>query len=163
LQAAYAATAHKLEDASKPDSYAAVNDRVISTTDPDAAVVRRGQQPPRPRYQNHRVVDDAPGVATALETTAGSIAENKRLLPLIEQHETNTGDVVRTAVADHKYGTVENFVACQQRDVRTHRGDMRAKQHHVSSEGIFPDNAFRYLHRLRRYQRCYLRQLFPTE
>ncbi len=76
LKAAYAATESKLEDATTPDSYEAVNDRVVSTTDPDAAVVRRGQQPPRPRYQNHRVIDDAQGVITAVETTPGSIAEN---------------------------------------------------------------------------------------
>lgn len=144
LKAAYQATASKLEDASTPDSYEAVNDRVASTTDPDAAVVRRGAQPARPRYQNHRVVDDAHGVITAMETTPGSIAENKRLLPLVDQHETNTGQNVQTAVADHKYGTTENFVACQQRDIRTHLGDVRAKQNHARSQGIFPDSAFAY-------------------
>jgi transposase len=144
LKAAYQATESRLEDASTPDSYAAVNDRLVSTTDPDAAVVRKSCEPARPRYQNHRVIDDAHGVVTAVETTPGSIAENKRLLPLMEQHQTNTGEAVRTAVADHKYGTAENFVACQQRDIRTHLGDMRAKQHHARSEGIFPDSAFRY-------------------
>ena len=144
LQAAYQATAHKLEGTSTPPCRPAVNDRVVSTTDPDAAVVRHGKQPPRPRYHNHRVIDDAHGVVTALETTSGSMAENKRLLPLIEQHQSNTSLVVRIAVADHKYGTVENFVACQQRDIVTHLGDMRAKQHHVRSEGIFSDTAFRY-------------------
>ncbi len=142
LKAAYAAAESNLDQTSTPDSYEAVNDRVVSTTDPDAAVVRRGGQPPRPRYQNHRVIDDAHGVITAVETTSGSIAENHRLLPLIDQHETNTGAKVRTAVADHKYGTAENFVACQQRDIRTHLGDMRAKQHHARSEGIYPDSAF---------------------
>jgi transposase len=116
LKAAYQAVESKLEDASTSDSYEAVNDRVASTTDPDAAVVRRAQQPPRPRYQNHRVIDDAHGVITAVET----------------------------AVADHKYGTAENFIACQQRDIRIHLGDMRAKQHHARSRGIFPDSAFAY-------------------
>ena len=168
LQAAYEATAHKLEDASTPPCRPSVNDRVISTTDPDAAVVRRSQQPPRPRYHNHRVIDDAHGVVTALETTSGSIAENKRLLPLIEQHQTNTGTEVHTAVADHKYGTVENFVACQQRDIVTHLGDMRAKQHHVRSEGIFPDSAFRYDARTNTYgcpagQIMKARRLHPTK
>jgi transposase len=144
LKAAYAAIETKLEGASTPESYEAVNDRVLSTTDPDAAVVRCGSQPPRPRYQNHRIIDDAHGVITAVETTSGSLAENKRLLPLVEQHESNTSQNVQTAVADHKYGTVENFVACQQRDIRTHLGDMRAKQHHARSEGIYPDSAFEY-------------------
>ena len=144
LKAAYQATASKLDEVSTPAGYEAVNDRVVSTTDPDAAVVRKGSQPPRPRYHHHRAVDDAHGVITAVETTPGSIAENKRLLALVEQHEANTGQAVQTAVADCKYGTAENFVACQQHGIRTHLGDARAKQHHARSEGIFPDSAFRY-------------------
>ena len=144
LKAAYTATESKLEDASTPDSYEAVNDRVLSTTDPDAAVVRKGSQPARPRYQNHRVIDDAHGVITAVETTPGSIAENKRLLPLLDQHQINTGTPAQTVVADHKYGTTENFIACQQRGITTHLGDVRAKQHHARSQGIFPDSAFEY-------------------
>src|SRR5947207_4600690 len=125
LKAAYHATASKLDDASSPASYQAVNDRVVSTTDPDATMVRKGSQPPRPRYHHHRAVDDTHGVVTAVETTTGSIAENKRLLPLIEQHDANHGQKVQTAVADRKYGTGENFVACQQRAIRTHLGDAR--------------------------------------
>ena len=117
---------------------------MVSTTDPDATVVRKGSQPPRPRYHHHRAVDDAHGVITAVETTTGSIAENKRLLPLIQQHQTQTGQSVRTAVADSKYGTTENFVACQQLGIRTHLGDARAKQNHARSAGIFPDSAFGY-------------------
>lgn len=153
LKAAYQATASKLDEVTTPASYEAVNDRVVSTTDPDATVVRKGTQPPRPRYHHHRAVDDAHGVITAVETTTGSIAENKRLLPLVEQHDTNTGQRAQTAVADSKYGTTENFVACQQRAIRTHLGDARAKQHHARSDGIFPDSAFTYDPRTNTY-RC---------
>src|ERR1019366_10504538 len=144
LKAAYQATASKLDDVTTPASYEAVNDRVVSTTDPDATVVCKGPQPPRLRYHHHRAVDDAHGVITAVETTTGSIEENKRLLPLVEQHQANTGQNVQTTVADSKYGTTENFVACQQRGIRTHLGDARAKQHHARSDGIFPDSAFTY-------------------
>lgn len=114
----------------------------MSPTDPDAAIVRKGSAPARPRYQNHRVLDDAHGVISALETTTGSIAEDHRLLPLLAQHQSNTGTPVRTAVADHKYGTVANFVACQHQGITTHLGEMRAKQHHARSQGIYPDTAF---------------------
>jgi transposase len=144
LKAAYQVTESKLDDVTTPESYEAVNDRLVCTTDPDATVVRKGSQPPRPRYHHHRAVDDARGVITAVETTTGCIAENKRLLPLIEQHQTNTGQSVRIAVADSKYGTAENFVACQQLGIRTHLGDVRAKQHHARSQGLFPDSAFGY-------------------
>ena len=62
---------------------------------------------------HHRVIDDRSGVITAVETTPGSIAENKKLMELVDQHEKNMRLAVQTVVADHKYGTNENYVACQ--------------------------------------------------
>ena len=144
LKRAYRATESKLEEATTPESYQAVNDRMMSTTDPDAAVVRKGGGDSRPRYHHHRALDDQKGVITALETTPGSIAENKKLLVLIEQHEANTGSKTEIAVADHKYGTQENYVACAERGTASHMGDATAKQNHVRSQGIFPESAFRY-------------------
>lgn len=144
LKAAYQVVEQKLTETSTPESYQAVNDRVVSRTDPDAAVVRKASQPPRPRYQHHRAVDDAHGVITAVRTTPGDVAENHQVLTLIDQHQVQTGQTVETVVGDHKYGTIDNFVACQQRGIVTHLGDARAKQRHVRSEGIFPESAFVY-------------------
>lgn len=168
LKKAYAATESKLDDATTPDSYEAVNDRLVSTTDPDAAVVSRGHGDSRPRYHHHRAVDNAHGVITAVETTPGSIAENKKLPTLIEQHQQNTGKPVAVAVADHKYGTVENYVACQQQKITTHMGDARAKQRHARSQSIFPDSAFAYdaasnTYRCPAGQTMHPRRLHPTK
>jgi hypothetical protein len=107
---------------STPQSYQAVNDRMMNRGDPDAACVRKGSNESRPRYQHHRAVDDHKGVITAVETTPRSIAENKKLLDLIDQHERNTRSKVQTEVADHKYGTNEDYVACQERGIETHMG-----------------------------------------
>jgi len=144
LKRAYAATESKLEETATPPGYEAVNDRLVSTTDPDAAMVRKGGSDSRPRYHHHRVVDDAHGVITAVETTPGSIAENKKLIELIDQHQANTALAVETVVADHKYGTNENYVACQQRGLSTHMGDASAKQNNHHCQGIFPESAFSY-------------------
>ena len=143
LKEAYQAQESKLEDTATPDSYESVNDRLMSTTDPDATIARKGGELARPRYHHHRAVDDAHGIITAVETTPGSIAENKKLIPLIEQHEANTETKVQTAVADHKYGTSENYVACQQREIRTHMGDVLGQQK-KEANGIFPDRDFKY-------------------
>jgi transposase len=143
LKEAYQAQESKLDDTATPDSYESVNDRLMSTTDPDAAIARKGGEPARPRYHHHRAVDDAHGVITAVETTPGSIAENKKLLPLIEQHQANTQRKVEIAVADHKYGTVENYVACQQQEIRTHMGDVLSQQK-KQANGIFADSDFQY-------------------
>src|SRR5437867_2903717 len=113
LKRAYQATESKLEETSTPQSYQSVNDRMMSQSDPDAALVRKGSGDSRPRYQNHRVIDDHKGIITAIETTPGSIAENKKLMDLIDQHQTNTRCQVQTVVADNKHGTSENYVACQ--------------------------------------------------
>ena len=144
LKRAYQATESKLEESSTPGSYQAVNDRMMSQSDPDAALVRKGSGDSRPRYQHHRAIDDAKGVITAVETTPGSIAENKKLMELIDQHEKNTRCQVQTVVADHKYGTNENYVACQERAITTHMGDVASKVHRGSDQGIFGDEAFTY-------------------
>ncbi len=145
LKRAYCAVESKLEEASTPQSYEAVNDRMMSQSDPDAACVRKGSGESRPRYHHHRVVDDAEGVITAVETTPGSIPENKKLLGLIDQHEKNTRCAVQTVVADHKYGTNENYVACQAREITTHMGEAtRNTANKGRKEGIFGDEAFTY-------------------
>jgi transposase len=145
LKRAYHATESKLSDATTAESYEAVNDRMMSRTDPDAAVVRRGLgDSSRPRYHHHRAIDDQKGVITAVETTSGSMAENRKLLGLIEQHEVNTGSKVEVAVADHKYGTQENYVACAERGTDSHMGDASTGQNNHRCAGIFPDSAFTY-------------------
>jgi hypothetical protein len=117
---------------------------MMSQSDPDAALVRKGSGDSRPRYQNHRVIDDQKGVVTATETTPGSIAENKKLLDLIDQHENNTRCQAQTVVADHKYGTTENYVACQARGITTHMGDALSKARAQREQTIFGDEAFTY-------------------
>ena len=144
LKRAYRATESKLEETSTPGNYQAVNDRMMSQSDPDAALVRKGSGDSRPRYQNHRVIDDQKGVITATEITAGSIAENKKLMDLLDQHEKNTCCQVQTVVADHKYGTTENYVTCQARGITTHMGDALGKARHAQERTIFGDEAFTY-------------------
>ncbi len=140
--AAYAAQEKKLNDPADRPCFQAVNDVAISTSDPDAGLVRKGSQGSQPAYHHHRAVDDAHGVITAVETSSGSIAENKKLRPLMEQHQQNTGCELKTVVADHKYGTAENFVICHQQGVVTHLGDAKAKRGKV--RGIFSEDRFEY-------------------
>jgi len=144
LKRAYQATESKLEETSTPGSYQAVNDRMMSQSDPDAALVRQGSGDSRPRYKNHRVIDDAKGVITGTQTTPGSIAENKKLMDLLDQHENNTRCQSQIVVADHKYGTSENYIACQERGITTHMGDALGKAQHARQRSVFGDEAFIY-------------------
>jgi hypothetical protein len=144
LKRAYQATESKLEETSTPENYQAVNDRMMSQSDPDAALVRQGSGDSRPRYKHHRVIDDQKGVITATETTPGSIAENKKLLELLDQHESNTRCQAQIVIADAKYGTTENYVACQTRGITTHMGDALSKAQYRREQNIFGDEAFTY-------------------
>jgi transposase len=125
--------------------YQPKNRGMVSTTDPDAAIVRKGPHGPRARYKHHRVVDDRCGVITAVETTAGDVEENARLMDLVGQHEKNTSCQVETVVADKQYGTAENFRACQQREIASHMADLSVSQaQHPQKQGIFPIEQFVY-------------------
>ena len=144
LKRAYCATESKLEATNTAPNYQMVNDRMMSLSDPDASLMRKASGGSRPRYQNHRAIDDRKGVITATLSTPGSIAENKKLLELVDQHERNSGCAAQTVVADHKYGTSENYVACQERSIKTHLGDGFAKSQRGRERTIFSDEAFLY-------------------
>ena len=126
--------------------YERKNKSLLNTTDPDAAIVRKGKNDaPRTRYKTHRAVDDAHGVITATETTPGDVEENAKLMDLVDQHESNTHEVAETVVADKQYGTAENFRECHERGIRSHMGDMLAPQLKKGRrEGIFGYNDFTY-------------------
>jgi transposase len=117
----------------------------LSTTDIDTAVVRKGAgDGARPRYKNHRAVDDQCGVITAMTTTPGDVSENTMLMELVQQHEQNTGRVVGTVVADAQYGTNDNFAACEQRGIRSHMADLRSTYTHDASLAVFGEDQFQY-------------------
>ncbi len=126
--------------------YERKNKALLNTTDPDAAIIRKGKTDgPRARYKTHRAIDDAHGVITATETTPGDVEENAKLMALVDQHESNTGAIVETVVADKQYGTAENFRACNERDIRSHMGDLLAPQLKKGRrEGIFGYEDFAY-------------------
>lgn len=146
LKAAYESVENKLDEAmSRPSDYERENKSLVSTSDPDAAVVRRGRMESRPRYKNHRVIDDAQGVITAVETTSGDVEENAKLMDLVEQHEANTQIKVAAVIADKQYGTADNFRACHERGIRSHMADLQAARRGTGrSNGLYTDADFVY-------------------
>jgi transposase len=101
-----------------------VNNRFVSTTDPQAAIVRQGK--PKLYYQTNRAVDARSEVITAVEVTPGDVNEAHLLIPLLEAHREHTERSARVVVADSKYGTIDNFLACQDRGIRAHLPDLGA-------------------------------------
>lgn len=146
LRQVYRGEIQKLEadDADDGETRAVDQSGIVSKTDPDAVLARKGGEPARLRYKNHRAVDDQCGVITAVETTAGNVMDNHRLMSLVEQHEANTGQSVGTVVADAQYGTNENFASCQQRHIRSHMKDLRSARQDEAKRGIFKASDFNY-------------------
>ena len=121
------------------------NRKYISTTDPDASVTRRGKGKSKLQYQTHRGVDKKCEVITATEVTPGEVHEAHRLESLIDSHQNNTGRKVETAVADSKYGTMENYLACQDRGIKAHFNSLEETQKGTGTKkGIFPKEIFSY-------------------
>ena len=109
----------------------------MSTTDPDASITRRGKGRAKLEYQVHRGVDSKCEIITATEVTPGEVHEAHRLQALIDSHEKNTATKVEAAVADSKYGTLDNYVTCHDRKIKAHipsleqtqKGNRSSKRH----------------------------------
>jgi transposase len=122
-----------------------VNARHVSTTDPDASIVRHGKGKPKLRYKTHRAVDGLNEVITAVKVTPGAIDEGHEMTSLIEAHEANTGTMTTTVVADSHYGTKENLLVCHDRNIKAHMPVIKVRKEHTGSrEGIFPVEQFAY-------------------
>jgi transposase len=127
------------------DKSGAANKKYISTTDPDASVTRRGKGKSKLNYQVHRGVDKKREVITATEVTPGEVHEAHRMQSLIETHEKNTEKKVETAVGDSKYGTIENYLACQDQGIKAHINSLEQTQTGTGTKkGIFAKEAFSY-------------------
>lgn len=143
LKVAYQVEEPKLEGPTGAPYYQPVNASLCSTTDPDAPCVRNSKigaaGDTRPRDKQHRAVDNRCGVITATVTTAADIAEPVQTLPLIEQHQKNTGCTVSTAVGDQQYGTIDNHRTLLQRGIRPHLKTMPGRPR---TPGRFPRRRF---------------------
>jgi hypothetical protein len=133
----------KSESSDSSRRYVKENRRYISATDPDAGIVNRGK--PKLSYQVHRAVDERSEVITASETTTGDVNEAHEMVPLLESHHLNTGVKADTVVADSKYGTIENFLACYNRGVEAHMPDLRdVLLKGTQKQKIFGEERFEY-------------------
>ncbi len=147
LQESYKKLEARLEEKSESMDasrrYVKENRRYISMTDPDAAIVSRGK--PKLSYQVHRAVDGRSEVITATETTSGDVNEAHEMIPLLESHHLNTGIEADTVVADSKYGTVENYLACCDRGIEAHMPDLQeTTARRIEKLNIFPEDRFEY-------------------
>lgn len=143
----YAQLEERLEEIAEERSghpdYRQTNRRFRSTTDPDAALVRR--QGSTLAYQVHRAVDARSEVITATEVTSGDVNEAHRMEALIDAHQANTHRQAEVVVADTKYGTIENLLRCGERGLEAHIPEVLASNaKRAQVVDLFPAERFRY-------------------
>jgi len=117
-----------------------VNKTYVSTTDPDAAIIRRKKGAAKPTYKVHRAVDIRSEIITAAEVTSGDINEGHMLSELIDKHGQNTQKQAEVVIADSQYGTARNYLGCLDRGIEAHIPSMKK----APSNGIFSEESFVY-------------------
>jgi transposase len=127
-----------------------VNANHLCQSDPDATLTRKGSGVAEPCYKQHRAIDDAHGVITAVQTTTGIVADGSQLPHLIRQHERNIGKAVQAVVGDKHYGTSENYRFCQSLDIATHLAQYEGN---MAERGLMTVDQFTYEEPFDRY-RC---------
>jgi hypothetical protein len=93
----------------------------------------------------HRSVDETAEVITATDVASGDVSEAFFMFPLLDKHEATTGVKADTVVADSKYGTIDNFLACYDKGIKAHIPDLGEVAHkRVEKTGIYSDARFLY-------------------
>jgi transposase len=120
-----------------------VNSTHISTTDPLAELARNKSGVTELNYKDHRLVDDAYGVITALAETTSNVGDGSMLPELYEQHLAHTQLKVSevTLAGDGHYGTASNYLYCEEQGVRAHLAEVTA---HLAERGKLPVEQFTY-------------------
>jgi hypothetical protein len=102
LNKGYVELEKRLDERNAPENPAVtsstVNSRYISTTDPDASIVRHAGGKSKLRYKTHRAIDALHEIITAVEATPGAVNEVHRMESLIDTHTLNTGIQTETIV-----------------------------------------------------------------
>ena len=119
------------------------NSTRVSTTDPEAELARSKNGLIDLNYKDHRMVDDAHGVITAVVATTSNVADGTQFPVLYEPHRETTGLKLAqvTVAGDHHYGTAHNYIFCVQQGLRAHLGEVSA---HVQERGKLPPSQFVY-------------------
>lgn len=64
-------------------------------------------------------------IITATDAAPGDVNEAHLMLPLLEKHAATTEIKAETVVADSKYGTIDNFLACHDKGIQAHIPDLQ--------------------------------------
>jgi len=134
---------------------AALNNRLVSRTDPDAATHTRRGVGTVLGYRDHRLIDDACGVILATRITPADGDDGAQLPGLLEEAWARTGVRPREVVGDGQYGTRSNYERCAALGIRAYlkkrrgKGTPRVSWLRLLPEGCSPGRALELMGRRR--------------
>jgi len=100
--------------------YQRKTDLRVSTTDPDATPIQTGVKPAL-GYRDHYVVDGGKArIILNAVVLPGDIMDNTPMLDLLNRARFRWHLHPKRAIADAKYGTIENIVALEDADIRAY-------------------------------------------
>lgn len=127
------------EKPEKADSLKA-NERSVSMTDPDSAVIRDGRKGLFLAYKLHTAVDGGEArVITAVSVISGTDLEAHYLPEMVEQHRQNTGKDPPEVVAHGAYGTIANYNYLMASDIHP-----SIRRHKTWTAIAYPSGSFVY-------------------
>jgi transposase len=140
-------------DSSKTLTALKVNQRLVSSVDPDAAVSTRRPGNPKLGYRDHRLVDDRQGVILATVATAADRDDGAMLGELLQRQHRYTQITPQEVVGDSMYGTQENYRMLGEAKIKAYLKKRRGKDSPKVSwlellpAGCRPRRALYLLHR----------------
>jgi len=142
LPAAPMEPAEPKDDAAKAKKLP-VNSTHISTTDPEAELARSKNGVTELNFKDHRLVDDAQGVITAVLTTSANVADGTQLSALVKQHCSTTQMTMADSkiAGDGHYGTASNLLFCVEEGICPHLSLSKAN---LEERGNLPLSQFIY-------------------
>jgi IS5 family transposase len=95
-------------------------EKTVSTTDPEAGMLRRPGKPEGMHYLSHQSVDAAHGIVVDVAVTSGNANDSEPYLKRIEYMREHLGMDIREAGADSAYGTSMIYRAMEDMGIRLH-------------------------------------------
>lgn len=86
-----------------------VNDRLESTTDPDADILSRDGKGRKLAYKDHRAVDDMHGVILATQATGAAVTDQAQFQEVVDEVLWRQRVIAEGIAADRIYGTIDNY------------------------------------------------------
>jgi transposase len=118
-----------------------VNDRMVSSTDPDCAIISRDGNRRMMAYKDHRAVDDKRGVILVTHATSAAVTDDVQFKPVIDDLIFVQGLVPEAVAADKIYGTIENYKELANKGITANIPRMRSPRR----KGQFGKEQFAYI------------------